>query len=119
MLKVKITLRSDSHDFMSTFMSMITPAPLNCSVNDAVLVVACSLNNFLLSVTEFPCSIYCIRKLNEHTFSLKHLSRNNQYLSLSFEILLQESEIAELAKNSGDSSQKMVYLNEQLREKDR
>lgn len=30
-----------------------------------------------------------------------------------------ESEIAELAKNSGDSSQKMVYLNEQLREKDR
>ena len=52
-------------------------------------------------------------------FSLKHLSRNNQNLSLSFEILLQESEIAELAKNSGDSSQKMVYLNEQLREKDR
>ncbi|XP_027052096.1 CAP-Gly domain-containing linker protein 1-like [Pocillopora damicornis] len=30
-----------------------------------------------------------------------------------------ESQIAELAKNSGDSSQKLVYLNEQLREKDR
>ncbi|PFX23382.1 CAP-Gly domain-containing linker protein 1-like isoform X2 [Stylophora pistillata] len=30
-----------------------------------------------------------------------------------------ESQIAELAKNSGDSSEKLVYLNEQLREKDR
>jgi len=43
----------------------------------------------------------------------------NSALSLSFQIFLQESEIAELAKNSGDSSQKLVYLNDQLREKDR
>lgn len=57
-------------------------------------------------------------KSNEH-ISLQHLAKNKQYLSLSFQILLQESEIAELAKNSGDSSQKLVYLNEQLREKDR
>jgi len=62
---------------------------------------------------------FCVRRVRQH-ISVKHnLSRNDQYLSLSFEILLQESEIAELAKNSGDSSQKMVYLNEQLREKDR
>ena len=43
----------------------------------------------------------------------------NEIVGLSFQTLLQESEIAELAKNSGDSSEKLVYLKEQLREKDR
>lgn len=47
------------------------------------------------------------------------ISKIKYHLSVSFQILLQESQIAELAKNSGDSSQKLVYLNEQLREKDR
>ena len=99
-------------------MLIFTQAPINCYINDAVVVAVCSLNIFLLSMMELLCSNSCVKRVSQH-ISLKHLSRNNQYLSLSFEILLQESEIAELAKNSGDSSQKMVYLNEQLREKDR
>lgn len=77
MLKVKIILRSDFYDFMFIFMLMIILVLFNCFVNDVVLVVVCSLNNFLLLVIEFLFSIYCIRKLNEYIFFFKYLFRNN------------------------------------------